>query len=207
MSFKEAYEHAQILWSKLRAGSAVNREVAFRSRGDLLTTMGRSPKSGTSHSIAASLVHFGFLERTESDEYRLTPDGRDLLSLDQDSDRWQQAARTLAVKPELYQYLRRRYPSELPGSISSELIDQYGDRNINRANVENVLKDYRQSLGFAGYPVQTGEMERLKQSVELQEVQFNGQTMLISKKFLLEAYEKTLEENLRQVKETLQGWA
>jgi len=160
MNFKEAYEHAQTLWSKVRAGSAGHRDFVFDSRSDLLTAMGRLPTSGASHAMAASLVHFGFLEKTDDNAYKLTADGRDLLSLDQDSGRWKQAAKELAVKPELYGYLYKKYPEGLPSSIYTQLISQYGDRNINKNNVEGIVKNYRQSLNFAGYSVEANAKDQ-----------------------------------------------
>jgi hypothetical protein len=211
MNFQEAYEHAQTLWIRVRAGSAGKRDFIFSSRGDLLIAMGRSYKSGSSHTIAAALVHFGFLTKTEEGGYRLSSEGRDLLSLNQTSDRWQQTAKELAIKPELYNYLYKEYGAKLPSNISAQLIGRYGDRNINRANVESVIKDYRKSLSFAGYPEESSEREPFTTSSnhleDLQEVPLDGQTLSISKKFLLEAYEKTLQEKLKRVKQALQDWA
>ena len=78
------------------------------------------------------------------------------------------------------------------------------------ANVKSVVKDYRKSLSFAGYSVGVEEQRALGPSFNhlegLQDVQLGGQTLSISKKYLLEAYEKTLEERLRQVKQALLGW-
>lgn len=71
-------------------------------------------------------------------------------------------------------------------------------------------KNYRRSLSFAGYPVESKERGLPESSLDYlentQEILLDGRTLVVSKKFLLEAYEKTLEEKLRQVKQVLQSW-
>jgi hypothetical protein len=202
INLESAYGYAQMVSKRFQSNVAFDRK-------SLLRAMGFERVTGTSQNAAGSLVHFGLLERVDGG-YIISTSTRELFSLRRDSEGWASKLKLLALNPELYSYLYGVYKSELPQDIGKQLIERYGDRNVNESNVHTVVANYLKSLAFAGYPVEasTHKVRVLssKEATDRKEIEMDGQTVMVSKKYLLEAYQKTLQEDLQRVQEKLRSF-
>jgi hypothetical protein len=199
INFETAYTYIKAIGDRVR-NDLLDRE-------SLLKAMGFKTATGNASNAIGSLGHFGLLVKVEGG-YLLPKSTRELLALKIGSEEWRDKALSAATKPELYKKLFKTYKADLPASLANDLVKEYGNRNIHRKNVDRVIKNYRESLRFVGYSVNeqpTRELSLEQKPSNVIEVNLGGNTISIAKRYLLEAYEKTLKDDLILVQESLKS--
>lgn len=115
-------------------------------RVTLRGSLGFGSDNGRSNSIISSLMHFGLLYRDET-SYFITDLARDLMSSEDDKEKWSEYALKAAISPKLFGQLYVRFRTKLPDDIKTKLMMGY---RIKSSRVEEVIKNYQKSLEFGG---------------------------------------------------------
>jgi len=168
------------------------------TRRELKDALGFISDSGFATKVISALLHFGLLERVGT-SYVYTDLGSNLLAVDPAS---QERARLLLeslTKPEMYRWLYNSYQGNIPNQAEATLVDMYSNRHVNKDNVKEIISNYRKSVAFfvnnSMHP--SNEETVLGEDVE---VSFLGTTMLITKRYLLEAIKKTNDDKLASLR-------
>ena len=117
-------------------------------RAAALEHMGFSKAHGQALTVLSALKKFGLVEEKDG-SIALTPRAIDILVRPEGDERRCQAIKTAALGPDIYRQLIEAHPSGLPSdtSLKAELI---ADRDFNPNVVDGFLKDFRDTLDFAG---------------------------------------------------------
>src|ERR1700683_108438 len=142
IGLREAIERVRRLYeSDGKAGAPM--EAAFRS-------IGFGGKNGASLKVMAALRKFDLVQY-QAGRAVPTKMALDILVFEDDDERKKAAKRTAALSPDIYRELVESYreAGRLPSdtSLKSELI---ADAGFNRNSVDAFLKDFRDTLEFAG---------------------------------------------------------
>lgn len=170
------------------------------SRDELVRSLGFSPTSGAATPVISALIHFGFLQRADTD-YIYTELANSLSLASVDSREYRELIKQALSRPEMYMWLNDKYDDRLPDEINDILIGKYHDRHVTNKNVKEVVNNYLKSVAFANKTYTPKD-----RGAELDEyipVSFRGNTVPIYKKYLLEAIEKTHEHELAKITESL----
>jgi hypothetical protein len=170
------------------------------SRDELVSSLGFSPTSGAATPVISALIHFGFLQRANTD-YIYTELANSLSLASADSSEYRVLIKQALSAPEMYEWLNNKYGDQLPDEINDILIGKYHDRHVTNKNVKEVVNNYLKSVAFANktHTPKEGELEL----GEYISVSFRGNTVSIYKKYLLEAIERTQEYELAKISESL----
>lgn len=170
------------------------------SRNELVSSLGFSPTSGAATPVISALIHFGFLQRADTD-YIYSELANSLSQASADTREYRELIKQALSTPEMYKWLSDEYGDQLPAEIDAILIGKYHDRHVTNKNVKEVVNNYLKSVAFAN------KTHTLKnKGTELDEyipVSFRDNTVPIYKKYLLEAIEKTHEYELAKISESL----
>lgn len=166
-------------------------------RINLVQALGFKPESGAANPVVSALIHFGFLRREETD-YIYTDLGNQLSSATVGSKEYHKLIEQALFNPELYKWLGEKYKNSLPDEIDDILIGKYYNRNITSKNVKGIVNNYLKSVTFA-----TNETNGEARTDEYVPVSFRGNTIPIYKKYLLEAVQRTREDELAKINESL----
>jgi hypothetical protein len=114
--------------------------------------------------------------------------------------------------PELYKYIYAM-PKPLPRDLADRIIRKYSNKGVRTDNVNHVIDTYEESLRFAniasqldlGDPATGTDFETYSPlSTERKiEVEVDGQRFSILDRYLIEAYEKTLQHDLVVMREKI----
>ena len=183
----------RFLGLKKRAGAAINFD-----RKELVEVLGFGPNSGGANMVISALIHFGLLRRVETN-YHYTDLGNRLLAAESGSEEYTKALLEALRSPELYRWLNGKY-DRLPDEIEDILIGRYHNRGVKSSNVKGIIANYLKSVTFAN--TQPGQSD---DSVDDDYVSINVREnkILVYKKYLLEAINKTRDDELAKVYESL----
>jgi hypothetical protein len=170
------------------------------NRAELIRDLGFGPKSGAANPVISALIHFGFLQREETD-YVYTELADKLSAVNADSKEYHDLLGQALSSPELYKWLSSKYGEQLPDEIDDILIGKYHDRNITNGNVKGIVNNYLKSITFTKNIIK--HIDDKSEPDEYVSVSFRGNTVPVYRKYLLEAIQRTRDDELTKINESL----
>jgi hypothetical protein len=156
-SLQEALTRARAFWDAERRNAApVSAAVAHWGYGE--------KSSGGKRTIAA-LIQYGLLQDVTGKDgsrlVKLTERALDILLSPTESEPWRNGIRAAATSPKIYSDLLARWaPRELPSDASLQYY-LLKERNFNPNAVIDFIKDFRDTITFAG--LDRDEVDRLSE--------------------------------------------
>jgi hypothetical protein len=178
------------------------------ARRELMIKLGFQAKvSGAAHTIISAMVHFDLLRKVGS-HYVYSDAANKLLATPRNSKEYASLLREIVLSPELYKWLDTEYGPNIPKEAIDVIVRRYKTRNINNKNVKQIIGNYEKSIDFVKTISEQADTDQGKQfpaseDSEYIEVSFRGSTISIYKKYLLEAYQKTRDDELAKLNESL----
>lgn len=174
-------------------------QVKF-NRKELVNELGFGPNSGAANSVISALMHFGLLQRIETD-YIYTDLGNRFALISPGTREYSTLLTEALRSPELYNWLDGKYGESLPEEINEILIGKYHDRGIKKENIKNIINNYLKSVSFTkNTPRHKDKGRELDEYIS---VSFMGNVVPIYKEYLREAIRKTREDELVKINESL----
>ena len=172
------------------------------TRGELVSKLKFAPTSGGANVVISALQRFGFLRKLENNDFTYTDFGTKFLATRPEDKGYDELLRDALRTPELYNWLDSKYGEQLPEEITDILIGKYHDRNVRKDNVKAIINNYLKSVAFA-----KGAFRPTPRRHELDEYALvslgDGTKLPIYKRYLLEAIEKTHNDELAKINNSL----
>lgn len=187
ISFERAYGYLLKIRHEYPNTDALSRE-------EMVTALGLSPTSGTTHTALGALSHYGLARKVgvqKNLRYQLTDLAFSLVESD-GTDKWRSLAIEAVSFPEAFEYLYSYGKvGNLPTNIEALLVNNY--KEINKKNVKEILNYYYDSLAF---------IERytpLKPSITIEPKQYevslgNGVTVSVTEEVMATALKNYLKD-------------
>lgn len=175
-------------------------KISF-SRDELANRLGYKPTSGSAGATITALERFGLLQKLET-EYACTDLANKILAAELRSSDYHDLIAAAFHTPEMYRWLDSKYGADLPEEIHAVLVGRYHNHNVNDDNVKSIVDNYLKSITFVKTLPSSGQSNP-SDTTGYVEINFKGHTISVSKKYLLEAIQKTRDDDMAKINESL----